>query len=177
MEIVNFLFLIFFINLFFYTSIIFKLQAFFATSMLVSIYNERNNLKNSNNYIALLVYRILYFFIILYNKLFDFYDYNKDRRTIIFLKNGMYYINYLFVSGRNRLLNDFLNMTRNVFGLMDQRSKVIEPSSNNEYKNVFNQIKNTKNIDLKQNKSENNVFDDDNDMMNFLEDLDNKKKD
>lgn len=176
MEIVNFLFLILFINLFFYTSIIFKLQAFFVTSMLISIYNERNNFKNSDNYIALIVYKILYFFIIISNQLNNFYDNYRDSRIILFIEAGMYYINYLFVSGRNRLLNDFLNMTRNV--LMDQRSKVIEQSSNNEDKNILlNQKKNTRNIELKHMEIDNNVFKDDNDMMSFLDDLDNKKKD
>ena len=148
MEILNFLFLFNLVYIFYYTTFISKMIYFFIISMIISIVTERENLKNSNNYFAILITYILDTFSYIINLLIQSYLFK------VFM-NYLKKLNYFFVLGRNSLLNFLVNSTKNIFLL-----------ENNHFNNHCNKL------EFKKNKK---VFDNDEDMMDFLDDLDIKK--
>lgn len=151
MEIVNFLLIIFYLYMFIYTSILTKLFFVLASSLLVSFYRERGKFKNSNNYVLLTIYYIISFFRYIICGCLYLYEKSKDYIVFIIIKDGIKYLNYMFVSGRNDLF----------YYLSDTISNVFIPKN--------------KNMMMLENKKK-NVFDNDDDMMNFLDELKTKKK-
>ena len=136
--------------MFIYTSILAKLFFVLTSSLFVSFYRERESLKNSDNYLLLTIYYIINFFsYIVCSGLYIFEKY-KDCKVIVIIKNSVKYINYMFVSGRNDLFYFLSDKVSNVF--VPKNKKLMKLECKNE-----------------------KVFDNDEDMMDFLEELGPKK--
>jgi len=150
MELINFLFIIFSVYMFITTSILTKLFFVFVTSLSLSFYRERENLKDSNNILLLTIYYLISFVSYCFNCCLNLYEIGKDYKIVLFLRDGVEYLNYMFVSGRNDLFYHISNKVSNVF----------VPPKKRKIKKLENKKK---------------VFDNDDDMMDFLEDLDSKK--
>lgn len=144
MELLNFLLLLNFVYFFYYSSLLTKMTTFFLTSMLISIIKERENLRLSNNYLAILITYFLDFSSYLINLVFCSYLFN-------ILVDCLEKLNYYFVLGKNELIKYLIANVKKVL-----------PRDENKI--------NIKKIDNK------NVFENDDQMMNFLDNLDDKKK-
>jgi hypothetical protein len=112
--------------------------------MLISIIKERENLRLSNNYLAILITYFLDFSSYLINLVFCSYLFN-------ILVDCLEKLNYYFVLGKNELIKYLIANVKKVL-----------PRDENKI--------NIKKIDNK------NVFENDDQMMNFLDNLDDKKK-
>ena len=144
MELLNFLFLLNSVYFLYYSSLLTKMTTFFITSMLISIIKERENLRLSNNYLAISITYFLDFSSYLINLVFCSYLFN------IFM-DCLEKLNYYFVLGKNELIKYLIANVKKV--LPRDESKI-----------------NTKKMDNK------NVFENDDQMMNFLDNLNDKKK-
>lgn len=153
MEIINFLFFIFLVYNFIYTSILMKLFIFLFSCLSVSVYREifENPRPDTelNNKIILSIYKIIYD---TGHKLFNIFDKLKKYKIFIIIYNLISYFNYLFITGRNDLYYLLINKCSNVFIPKKKQVKIIENNKTDQ------------------------VFKDDDDMMDFLDDLVNKKK-
>ena len=144
MELLNFLILLNSIYFLYYSSLLMKMSIFFITSMFISIIKERENLRLSNNNLAISITYFLDFSSYLINFVFSSYLFNK-------FMDCLEKLNYYFVLGKNELIKYLLINVKKIL-----------PRDENKI--------NTKKIDNK------NVFENDDQMMNFLDNLDDKKK-
>lgn len=144
MELLNFLILLNSIYFLYYSSLLMKMSIFFITSMFISIIKERENLRLSNNYLAISITYFLDFSSYLINFVFSSFLFN------IFM-DCLEKLNYYFVLGKNELIKYLIINVKKIF-----------PRDENKIK--------TKKMDNK------NVFENDDQMMNFLDNLNDKKK-
>lgn len=144
MELLNFLLLLNSVYFLYYSSLLTKMTTFFIISMFISIIKERQNLRLSNNYLAISITYFLDFSSYLINFLFSSYLFN------IFM-DCLEKLNYYFVLGKNELIKYLIVNIKKVL-----------PRDENKI--------NIKKMDNK------NVFENDDEMMNFLDNLDDKKK-
>ena len=134
------------------TSILTKLFFVLVSSLSISFYRERENLKNSNNNFLLTIYYIISFLCSFVNKCLYLYEILKDYKIVLVIRDGIKYLNYMFVSGRNDLFYCISAKVSNVFVPKKRKIKI-------------------KRLENKKKK----VFDNEDDMMDFLEELDSKK--
>ena len=144
MELLNFLFLLNSVYFLYYSTLLSKMTAFFFISMFLSIIKERENLRLSNNYLAISITYFLDFSSYLINLVFCSYLFN-------ILVDCLEKLNYYFVLGKNELIKYLIANVKKVL-----------PRDENKI--------NIKKMDNK------NVFENDDQMMNFLDNLDDKKK-
>ena len=144
MELLNFLLLLNSVYFLYDSSLLTKMTTFFIISMFISIIKERQNLRLSNNYLAISITYFLDFSSYLINFLFSSYLFN------IFM-DCLEKLNYYFVLGKNELIKYLIVNIKKVL-----------PRDENKI--------NIKKMDNK------NVFENDDEMMNFLDNLDDKKK-
>ena len=156
MELINLLFLCLSLYIFTITSFLTKILIFIVLSFLISIFLNLENYKNSNNLFLKIIYVSFSFFIFLVNNFISLIKQVMELNTVKYFVCLINNLNKSYIEGRNYL---FFSIVNNV---------------SNSYKKMKLNINDEKKM-IEENYNKKKIFNNDNEMFDFLDNLDVKK--